>query len=166
MPSLPTLLADPALFFLDTHLSQFAPGSPEYKLVSLFCYGTWDDYLTLEKTLPDDLKLDPNGAAAAKLRKLTLLSVFARPENEFTFDELLRLTGLSDYVKLESLLIELLCSRYLDAQIDEPARTIRVERVSARCIPDDRDALLKIAAKIRAVRDRVGKALQVAGTPQ
>jgi hypothetical protein len=164
--ALSTILNDPAILFVDTYLPKFQSGSPEYKLLTVFAYGTWADYRDLEKSLPSALKLDPSGAAALKLKKLTLLTIFARQQNSFKFDTLLSEVGLSNSVDLESLVIDLLSADFLDAKIDEQEQSIIVSRSASRCVRNEKAEISAIAEKIGGIRARIRDALQIASTPQ
>jgi hypothetical protein len=165
MAKLSAILDNPALLFVDTFLPSFPAGSQEHALLSVFAYGTWADYRRLEKSLPANLRLDPGGPAAAKLKKLTLLTIFASAQTEFKFEALLSELTLSSAVDLESLVIDLLSAELLDAKIDEQQGSIFVARATARCVRNDKKDVLAIVDKIRGIRQRIGDALRVADSP-
>jgi hypothetical protein len=155
------ILDDPSLLFVDVHLPSFNPGSPEHKLLTLFAYGTWADYLKLEPSLPPALKLDPSGNAAKKLKKLTLLTIFSDSQSIFSFDSLLNALQLDNFVDLETLIIELLGLDCLQAKIDEQAKAVIVIRVASRCITNDAPSIMAVVDKIRGIRGGIKRALDL-----
>ena len=78
MASILKILNEPGNMFLDKHLNDFADNSPEKKLLEVFCYGNYKDYLDLKGSLPQNLVLPDDSNAIAKLRKLTILTEIKR----------------------------------------------------------------------------------------
>jgi hypothetical protein len=149
------------ILFVDVHLRSFETGSPEHKLLSVFAYGTWADYVKLEPSLPPALRLDRTGNAAKKLKKLTLLSIFSTAENVFPFDRLKKELEIRSHVDLEKLIIDLLGLDYLEAKIDEQAKTVVVTRAAARCVKNEPAEVLAVVHKIKEIRAKIKDALSI-----
>lgn len=157
MTNLNDILNDPNEMFVDIHLSKFEEGSPEHKLLTIFSYGVWKDYLAFEKECPENLKLDINGQAVRKLRKLTLLTLFAENKN-LGFDYALEQLSMDSIVEMEGLVIDLLSEDLVDVKIDEKSSTIYCTRVSSRCVK--KEDVPKVLDSIKAFREKISKALE------
>ena len=160
MSDLMAILNDPSLLFVDTFLPEFSADSTEFKLLSIFAYGTWQDYKNAEPSLPPELKLDPQGQAVKKLKKLTLLSIFAQVQVA-EFDKLMKQVSIENYDDLESLVIDLMANDYLDAKIDEQRKSVICTRCSARCVRNDKNAIMERVAQIRKIRKNIANALTI-----
>ncbi|KAH0797655.1 COP9 signalosome complex subunit 7a [Histomonas meleagridis] len=146
--------------FLDVYLKDFNEGSPEYKLLSIFSYGTWSDYLSFESSCPKELKLEPNSEAARKLKKLTLLSLGAK-ESCIQFAKIKKELSIDNVADLESLVIDLMASNYIDAKIDEQTSCIICDRAVSRCVKNDEESIKRIIQEIKNFRDKISNALKV-----
>lgn len=154
------ILNDRTEYFVDKHLDQFPPNSNEYKLLHIFAYGVWADYLKLEPSLPDSLKLDPHSDAAKKLKSLTLLNCFASEKN-CSYQSLLTVLSIDNAIELEDLVVELLGSGLIEGKIDEVNSTVICTRASSRCVPNNQEAIEQIITKIQQMRSRISTALKV-----
>ena len=157
------ILNDRNAIFLDSHLSQFAENTKEFDLLNIFCYGTWKDYLQIESTLPSELKFSAQSEAAKKLKKLTLLTIFAdhrKVQYKMLLDEL----KIDNNVELEELIIDLLGMELLEAKIDEATNTVVCTRASARCVKNNPEDIDRVIQKIKALRERINNALKIASS--
>jgi hypothetical protein len=155
------ILDNPLTLFVDVHLSSFTPGTPEHKLLSVFAYGNWSDYVKLAPSLPAELRLDPAGNAVKKLKKLTLLSIFSTAENVFPFSRLEKELQIDNHVDLEKLIIDLLGLDYLEAKINEQEKTVVVTRAAARCVKNEAADILAVVGKIKDIREGIKRALDI-----
>ena len=161
MTDVKTILEDPAVLFVDTYLDKFKPDSPEGKLLSVFAYGTWKDYKDLEGSLPQNLKLQPDSNSYKKIKKLTLLSIFAKHQvTKFQF--LKREIAIDSDLELESLVIDLIANDFLDAKIDERTKTVVCARCAARCVKNEKSAIMAQVEQIRTIRKNIASALALA----
>lgn len=105
------------------------PPQAYYRLLELFCLGTFRDYLLRRDALPP-----LSDAALSKLRQLTILSCAADSADRLLrYDALLEALGLADDVRaLEQLTIALLYSGALHARLDQAARCVIVHSAAAR----------------------------------
>jgi COP9 signalosome complex subunit 7 len=154
------ILNDSSAFFLGSRLSEFQSGSPAYKLLEIFAYGTWQDYCALEPSLPADLKIPKAGNAANKLRSLTLLTLFAE-ENVIKFETLRSALSLRTDEEVEGVLIPLLASDLLDGKIDEEAKAVVCSRASARCVRDTEKDVMAVVTNIKNIRANIKNALDM-----
>jgi COP9 signalosome complex subunit 7 len=150
--------------FLDVFLPEFDPESPEHKLLSIFSYGTWTDYMSVRDELPPELRLDPFGRAAKKLKKLTLLSIFSE-RSRCEYDFLLEALHLDNHMDMESLVIDLMTAELFDGKLDEQRKVVMCKRCSPRCVENNRDSIMKYVANIQLIRDRIQTALDIANSP-
>lgn len=157
--SLSTILNDPAIMFVDTYLSQFPNDSNENKLLTIFAYGSWKDYLAIESKLPANLKLSPTGNAAKKLRKLTLLSLFA-DKNQVSYKEMMKELAIENFVDVESLVIDLIATELLEAKIDEQKQIVTCNRAAARCVKNEKESITKVINQIGGIRSKISMALK------
>lgn len=157
MTNINDILNDPNKMFVDVYLDEFEKGSPEYELLTIFAYGVWKDYLNFEKDCPESLKLDASGAAARKLRKLTLLTLFAENKN-LRFADALEQLSLDSIVEMEEMVIDLLAEKLVDVKIDERTSTIYCSRVSSRCVK--KEDVSKVLESIKSFRAKISKALE------
>jgi hypothetical protein len=156
------ILSDPAILFVDLYLSKYPADSPEAKLLSVFAYGSWKDYAALKSSLPSGLQLDPNGPAAKKLKKLTIISILsANPV--YKFEDFRHELDLANTVDLESLIIDLMASESIVAKIDEQSNCVKCERSVARCVRNDPTAIQEVIKGIQKVRGNINAAIAVAG---
>jgi hypothetical protein len=155
------ILNDQFDLFLDCHLSKFQTGTPEYKLLEVFSYGTWKDYVALEPSLPANLKLPKEGKAVDKLRSLTLLSLFAE-KSTYGLEALRKELALKTDEEVEGLLIPLMASDLLEGKIDEATKSVVCVRASARCVRNSEKDVMQIAENIRKIRSSVKGALNIA----
>ncbi|OHS94325.1 hypothetical protein TRFO_11180 [Tritrichomonas foetus] len=162
-PDIQAILNDRNIVFVDTYLEQFPKDSNEYKLLHVFSYGTWNDYLALEKSLPANLKIDVKSEAANKLKKLTLLTLFAN-QKKISFSTLLTELSIDNPDDLEDLVVDLLGMELIEAKIDESTKTIICTRACARCVPNDKEAIDNIIKKISGIRGRISEALKIASS--
>ena len=160
MCNIKKILNDPNEMFLDIYLKDFKEGSDEYKLLSIFSYGTWNDYLSFESSSPKELHLEPSSEATKKLKKLTLLSLFAK-ESLISFPKIKEELGIDNIVELESLVIDLMASNYIDAKIDEQTNCIICDRAVSRCVKNDENSIKEILKEIRNFRGKIATALKV-----
>lgn len=154
------VLNDPSILFVDVYFDYFAEGSMERELLSIFAYGTWADYVKIAESLPPELQLDPASNAIKKIKRLTLLSIFAT-EQIASFDVLMKELSLDNFVDLESLVIDLIASDALDGKIDQQTRTVVCTRCAARCVKNDKDSIMERVAQIKKIRANIGNALEI-----
>lgn len=163
MTDIATILDDPSILFVDSYLDKFAPGSPEHKLLTVFAYGTWEDYRKIENTLPENLKLQPNSNAFNKLKKLTLISAFSEMA-VVSYDTLMKAIETTNFVDLESLVIDLIANDFLDAKIDEQNKRVVCTRCSARCVENTPEAVLAQVQNIQKIRANIASALALSSS--
>lgn len=155
------LLNDPTDMFLDKYLDQFPDGTPEKQLLTIFCYGQYEDYVKLEESLPNELKLAPDSMAIKKLRELTILSQVKNVQ-QISYEILYKATGLNDLASLESIIIELMANDLIIGKIDEEKNSFLIERVESRCIRNSPEDLEVIIQQISGFRNRINAAIQEA----
>ena len=163
MADIATILDDPSILFVDSYLDKFAPGSPERSLLTIFAYGTWVDYRMIESTLPANLKLQPNSNAFNKLKKLTLLSTFSEMD-VVSYEILMQRIETTNFVDLETLVIDLIANDFLDAKIDEQNKRVVCTRCSARCVKNEPEAILAQVQNIQKIRANIASALAVSSS--
>ncbi|KAH0789367.1 hypothetical protein GPJ56_006701 [Histomonas meleagridis] len=159
MSNIKDILNNPNEMFLDVYLNDFEEGSNEHKLISLFAYGSWNDYLSIEKSLPEQLRLYPNSEAAKKLKKLTLLSLFAKG-SKISFGKIKEELKIDNIIDIESLVIDLMASNLIDAKIDEQTNCVICDRAVSRCIKNDEESIKTILNEIKSFRGKIASALR------
>lgn len=152
------ILNDRNDFFVDKHLDKFPKDSNEYKLLHIFAYGNWNDYLQLSKSLPPSLVFDPHSEAAKKLKMLTLLTLFGE-ERKCSYSTLYKALSIDNQVELEELVFDLLGLELIEAKIDEVTSTVICTRACARCVPNDEASIKEVINKIQGIRERIAQAL-------
>ena len=158
MLGLTAILEDPTILFVDTYFDKFEAGSKERELLSVFAYGTWKDYRELEPSLPESLRLQPGSNSCKKLKKLTLLSIFATSQC-CQFEDLMEEISVDNFVDLESLVIDLIANDYLDAKIDEQNHRVVCIRCAARCLRNEKQDILARVEQLRKIRGNIAMAL-------
>jgi hypothetical protein len=133
----------------------------ESQLLGIFAYGTWKDYTGMCATLTPELRLDLNGPAVRKLKKLTIITILSQYP-EYSFDEFRKALDLKTAVEVESLVLELVGSDLVIAKIDQQSGTVRCERCVSRCIKQDKDSILKVAQRIGLIRGKINSAIALA----
>lgn len=152
------ILNDRNDFFVDKHLDKFPKDSNEYKLLHIFAYGNWSDYLELSKSLPPSLVFDPHSEAAKKLKMLTLLTLFGK-ERKCSYSTLYKALSIDNQVELEELVFDLLGLELIEAKIDEVTSTVICTRACARCVPNDEASIKEVIDRIQGIRGRIAQAL-------
>ena len=153
------ILNDRNDFFVDKHLSKFKKDSNQYKLLHIFAYGNWNDYLQISNSLPPSLVLDPHSEAAKKLKMLTLLTLFGK-ERKCSYSSLFKALSIDNQVELEDLVVDLLGLELIEAKIDEVTSTVICTRACARCVPEEEKDIRAVIDKIQAIRNRIAQALK------
>ena len=157
MSALLKILNDPTELFLDKYLGTITDES-EKKLLEIYCYGTYSDYKTLEKILPSNLKLKEDSIALKKLKQLTILSE-VKGKAQVSYASLISSIGAKDSNDLETLIIDLISSDLLVAQIDEQTQMVLIERSTSRCVPNSPESLQVIIDQISELRGKINSAL-------
>lgn len=152
------ILNDRNDFFVDKHFEKFKKDSDEYKLLHIFAYGKWNDYLQLSKSLKPSLVLDAHSEAAKKLKMLTLLTLFAT-DRKITYSTLFKELSIDNQVELEELIFDLLGLELIEAKIDEVTSTVICSRACARCVPNEEAAIKDVINKLQGIRGRISQAL-------
>ncbi|EAY04891.1 hypothetical protein TVAG_016630 [Trichomonas vaginalis G3] len=148
------LLNDETTIFFYDHLQKFPADSIEHKLLDVFTFGVWNDYLDLEKDLPADLKLKPNSRAAQKLKCLTITSFFLN-NIKGRYETLKEVIGAKDEEEVENIAIMAQGFGLVRIQIDQNASEIDCLRVSSRCIRNTPEDLDKVIGNIRDMKLRI-----------
>ncbi|RDA82869.1 hypothetical protein CP532_4226 [Ophiocordyceps camponoti-leonardi (nom. inval.)] len=94
------------------------------KLLNIFSYGTYKDYLALASELPS-----LNDAQILKLRQLSLLTL-ARDRENLSYDRLQQALNVSSARQLEDLVIKAVYQDLLSATLDPARQTVRVTSVA------------------------------------
>lgn len=151
---LKSVLNNKSIWFTDKYNANFAEGTKERELLNVFSYGTWEDYLKIKDSLPDNLKLEPNSIAVKKLKGLSILSIM-EDKISFSIDELMKILNIDNFVDAETIVIDLFGSELLVGKIDEKTHTLSCKRVAARCIENAPEAIDNIISDINIIRDRI-----------
>ncbi|KAF4548453.1 COP9 signalosome complex subunit 7a-like protein [Elsinoe fawcettii] len=118
------LLSTPAI----QSLRADAQHNAHYKLLELFTWGTWHDYLSHSASLPP-----LSEKQAHKLRLLSLLSLASSTDsvNSLTYPSLTSSLGLSSHAELESLVTDAIYADLLTATLDPANQLVVVSAVAA-----------------------------------
>ncbi|RDA95503.1 hypothetical protein CP533_5456 [Ophiocordyceps camponoti-saundersi (nom. inval.)] len=94
------------------------------RLLNIFSYGTYEDYLASASNLPS-----LNDAQTLKLRQLSLLTL-ARDRTNLSYEGLQRALRVSSARQLEDLVIKAIYQGLLAATLDPARQTVRVTSVA------------------------------------
>ncbi|OBT73810.1 hypothetical protein VF21_08005 [Pseudogymnoascus sp. 05NY08] len=98
--------------------------APHFQLLTHFCYGTYNDYISSADALPP---LTP--VQAQKLRQLSLLTLARDPKN-LAYARLIELLGLSDARELETLVTTAIYAGLLSATLNPHDGLVAVSSVA------------------------------------
>ena len=111
-----------------TYLFQDPQGAKYLRLLTIFAFGVYDDYLSAREELPP---LDEG--ATKKLRLLTLASM-ASKEKLIAYADLQRSLHIDSVRELEDLIIEGASQNVVQGKLDQKNRRFEVEYAMARDI--------------------------------
>ena len=83
-----------------------------------------------------------------------MLSLFAK-ESQISFEKIKNELSVDNIVELESLVIDLMASNYIDTKIDEQTSCIICDRAVSRCVKDDEKSIKAIICKIKNFRGKI-----------
>lgn len=117
--------------------------TPEYepwlRLLQLFAFGTYSDYLSSSETLP---QLTP--AMLTKLRSLTIISL-AADSKCIPYSVLLTSLGLTNVRELEDLIIEIIYMKAIEGKMDQKKNSLEIDASIARDIkPEQLESIAAI----------------------
>lgn len=122
-----------------TALSESPEYEPWLKLLELFAFGTYKDYLESANNLP---QLTPT--MLAKLRSLTIISLAAKYKR-ISYSVLLSVLGLTNVRELEDLIIEIIYIKAIEGKMDQKRHSLEVESSISRDIkPEQLDTIAAI----------------------
>ncbi|KAL1632225.1 hypothetical protein SLS56_003805 [Neofusicoccum ribis] len=142
---------------------------PHLRLLEIFAWGTWQDYVAAKDTLPP-----LSDAQTQKLKLLSLLPLSASPTTQLTYDHLRTTLDIATTRALEDLLITAIYSHLITGSLDPAAARVTVTSVAplrdlapgsvpalvaelgawaARCD----DTLAELDAEIAAVKKRAAE---------
>ncbi|KAJ3219690.1 COP9 signalosome complex subunit 7a [Dinochytrium kinnereticum] len=114
--------------------------SPQFKqyydLLSLFAYGTYEDYKANSHTLP---QLTPN-----QLKKLKQLSIvtFSSTERILSYDKLLKYLDIPNVRALEDLLIDAIYQDIIKGKLDQKRGCVEIQHALGRDLKPGQAALV------------------------
>eukprot|EP01059_Diplonema_ambulator_P006710 TRINITY_DN16322_c0_g1_i1.p1 TRINITY_DN16322_c0_g1~~TRINITY_DN16322_c0_g1_i1.p1 ORF type:complete len:261 (+),score=67.95 TRINITY_DN16322_c0_g1_i1:55-783(+) len=118
-------------------LADDAETKPVFDLLTIFTYGTYQDYKARKDSLP---ALTP--VQLEKLRELTIVSQ-ASSSRSLTYDDLQKSLDISDVRELEDVVIGAITNNLLQARLDQARRCIEVVDVIGRDVrATDIDAMI------------------------
>lgn len=121
--------------------------SIEYlRLLEIFSYGTYDDYLAQQSHLPE-----LTAAQQRKLKMLTLSSMAAQ-DHVLPFETLQHKLQVLTVRELENMVIDSVYAGLLDAKIDHKSKTVQVMSAFGRDLPTDKVPELLNQLKMFAVQ--------------
>lgn len=142
---------------------------PHLRLLEIFAWGTWQNYVAAKDTLPP-----LSDAQTQKLKLLSLLPLSASPTTQLTYDHLRTTLDIATTRALEDLLITAIYSHLITGSLDPAAARVTVTSVAplrdlapgsvpalvaelgawaARCD----DTLAELDAEIAAVKKRAAE---------
>lgn len=122
-----------------TALAETPEYEPWLRLVQLFAFGTYSDYLAAQSTLPPLTPL-----MLTKLRSLTIISLAAKFKR-ISYSVLMSALGLTNVRELEDLIIEIIYIKAIEGKMDQKKSSLEVESSIARDIkPEQLDAIAAI----------------------
>lgn len=103
--------------------------SPEYqghlRLLEVFAWGTWQDYVAAKDTLPA-----LSDSQTQKLKLLSLLPLAASPTTQLTYEHLRQTLDIATTRLLEDLLIQAIYSHLITGTLDPAAARVTVTSVA------------------------------------
>jgi len=114
-----------------TDLSNNPDHEPYFRLLRLFAFGVYQEYIQNAATLPP---LTP--AMAAKLRYLTIVSLSSRTKR-IPYDTLLKELSVPSLRELEDLIIEMIYANVVSGKMDQQNGWLEIDSTIARDITPD-----------------------------
>ena len=131
------ILNNKSIWFTDKYIEDFPEDSPERKLMEIFSYGTWEDYLQIKDSLPESLILNANSIACRKLKALSILTI------------------MDNFIEIETLIIDLFGSDLMVGKIDEKNHMLTIDRAASRCIPNTKEAIQDVIDNLNVIREKI-----------
>ena len=153
-----SIVNDPKNIYFDKFLLQAKPDTPDYQLLEILSYGTWQDYKQIESSLPDNLKLKKGSVGEKTLKMLTLVSHFNTTLAE-SFEVLAQLIDATDQTDLEMIVCDTISNGLIEGQINELTQTVECLRATSRCIRNTKEDLSAVINSIDAMRNKIRETL-------
>ena len=122
-----------------TALSENSEYEQWLRLLQLFAFGTYSDYVQAQATLPQ-----LTSPMMAKLRSLTIITL-ASKHKRISYSVLLDALDLTNVRELEDLIIEIIYIKAIEGKMDQKRNSLEVEASIARDIkPEQLDSIAAI----------------------
>jgi len=113
-------------------LEQAEENRPILKLVNVFAYGTYLDYLSEKARLPPLTALQNT-----KLKQLTIVT-FARESKVLVYGDLLQKLEIANVRELEDLVIDGIYQNLFRGELDQRTQTLRISQTIGRDVAPDK----------------------------